>query len=217
MDVLAFLGEAGLLSLRVLLLIAPLLVWQWTFALARPWRAKAGPAGLTLAASVVAGLSAFAAVLPSAALTWDGIVAPGGYWDLDLAGFLQRSADLAGDAVPALLDIFGSDDERRNFQVCIGLSVALWLIRLIAVLMTRPPRVEEAAFLAAEMTSFFIGSFAALYAFALLLWSVNRLNFWLFLVLILLIQDFRYREPPLVCRLTRWLGGLPRRNYHVPP
>ena len=177
MDVLAWMGDAAGVLLRVFLVIAPLLAWQWTFDLAQPWRAKAGPVWLTPAASILTGLTAFAAVLPHGALTWNGIVAPGGYWDLAMPEFLSRSARLAGEAVPALLDILRFDDHRRNFQVCLAVAAALWGLRLAAVLVIEPSRMGKAVFLAAESGCLAIGMFATIYTGSLVVWLVNRLNF----------------------------------------
>ena len=82
MDLLAFIGGAGRWLLRALLVIAPLLAWQWTITLGQPYRAKTGAIGPTLVASTMVGLGALVALLPGTTLTWDAIVTSGGFWDL---------------------------------------------------------------------------------------------------------------------------------------
>lgn len=215
MDVAAFMGEAGHLLLRVLLVIAPLLVWQWTIALGQPYRASAGPVGLTVAASTMVGLAALAALMPQATLTWDAIVPHGGFWDLTLAEFLSLSFDIMRRAMPALLATLQFDDDQSNFQNWLAMAIALWLIRLAVGLIARPAR-GGWRFLGTDLASFIVGVFATIYAGPLLLWSVNRLNFWLFLLLILLIQDCRYDEPPLVFRLAGRLTRMPYRRERLP-
>ena len=61
-----------------------------------------------------------------------------------------------------------------------------------------------------------VGAFASVHAGALGVWLINRLNFWLFLVVILLIQDQRYYDPPLLRRLARWVAGLAGRHPREP-
>ncbi len=53
MDLLAFMGGAGRWLLRALVVIAPLLVCQWTIALGQPYRARAGTIVLTPASRKV--------------------------------------------------------------------------------------------------------------------------------------------------------------------
>ena len=215
MDLLAFIGGAGRWLLRALLVIAPLLAWQWTITLGQPYRAKTGAIGPTLVASTMVGLGALVALLPGTTLTWDAIVTSGGFWDLTVPEFLAVSVDIVRQALPALLATLRFDDERRNVQSWIAAALALWFIRLAIGLIAGPPR-GGSQFLLAEIAGFVIGVFATIYAGPLLMWSVNRLNFWIFLVLILLIQDFRYCDPPLTVRLLGRLTRLPQRQPRAP-
>src|SRR6185312_3609305 len=192
-----------------------LLAWQWTIGLAAHYRANAGPVGLTVAASVMVGIGALAALLPGATLTWDAIIAPGGFWDLTLWEFMSLSIDIARRAIPTLLATLQFDDERRNFQAWIAAALALWFVRM-AIGLIAAPRHRGGRFLIAELATFAVGVFGAIYTGPLLLWSVNRLNFWLFLLLVLFIQDWRYDEPPLVVRLAARLTGRARRHQPLP-
>jgi len=209
MDVLAVIGATGRLLLGVLAVIAPLLIWQWTIVLARSYRGRPGPAGLTVAASVMVGIAALAALIPGSILTWDAIAARGGFWELSLREFLSVSVGIARQAIPALQATLQFDDQRRNFQAWLAAAFALWLVRMVLGLVAGPPRGVR-RFLLAELVCFVVGVFATIYAGPLLLWSINRLNFWIFLVLILLIQDCRYDEPPLILRLA----ARPIRMFH---
>jgi hypothetical protein len=216
MDVLAFLGETGRLLLRVLVVIAPLLVWQWTFTQTRVYRDGTGPAALTVVASSMVGLAALTALLPDTTMTWDAIVAPGGFWDLSLPEFLWLAAGIARRALPNLLATLQFDDDRSNFQAWLAAAFALWFLRMAIGLLVVGPPGRGRRFLIHEFVTFVVGVFGAIYAGPLLLWSINRLNFWLLLVAIVLIQDCRYDEPPLVLRLAARLTQLQHRHHHLP-
>jgi hypothetical protein len=205
MDLLGVMVEAGRWLLRVLAVVLPLLAWQWIFALARPYRGDTGPLGLTLAAGVMIGLAALAELFPFSPLSWDAIVAPGGLWDLSVPEFLSLSVRIVRRAVPALLAALRHGDEQRNVRTWLGAAAALWFIRLAIGLLAWPKR-GGGQFLLAEIACFVAALFGTIYAGPLLLWSANRLNFWLFLVVVLLIQDYRYDRPPILQRLLRIVG-----------
>jgi len=216
MDVLAWMGDAGIFLLRVALVVAPLLLWRWTIALTSPYRAGTGSIGPTLAASAIAGLVALAATLPNSIFTWDAIVSRGGFWDLTLPEFLAVAAGVVGRAIPALLEVLQSAGARSNFVGWIAAIIVIWSARLAIGLHALPVRNARLRFLAAELACFLVGMFATIYLVTLLPWLANRLNFWLFLVLILLIQDYRYGHPPLLWRLAGWLTSTPRRHVCGP-
>jgi hypothetical protein len=220
MDVLAWMGDAGIFLLRVVLVVAPLLVWRWTIALTSPYRAGTRSVGPTLAASVMGGLGALAATLPHSIFTWDAIVSRGGFWDLKLPEFLAVAAGVVWRAIPTLLEVLQSAGAQSNLVGWIAAIIVIWSTRLAIGLHALPLRNARLRFLAAELACFLAGMFATIYLGTLLPWLANRLNFWLFLVLILLIQDYRYGHPPLLWRLTGWLTMTPRGQVcapHDPP
>jgi len=213
MDVLEFLGEVGRVALRVFILIAPLLAWQWIALWGRPYRRRAGGlADPTILAGMMVGIGMLAVILRPEILSWDAIVSVGGFWDLNVAEFVELARRMAMHGPAALLAALQFDDQRRDLQAWLVLAVVLWSIRMIAVWMAGPP-LGAVRFLAAELATLLASAFATVYLGPLLFWSINRLNFWLFLVAILLIQDYRYDEPPLFGRLV---GGV-RLRHHAPP
>jgi len=89
MDVLEILGEIGRVLLRVFIVIAPLLAWQWVALWTRPFRRRSGGlADPTVLAGMMVGVAILAVILPPEALTWDAIVTVGGFWDLGLMQFV---------------------------------------------------------------------------------------------------------------------------------
>jgi hypothetical protein len=216
MDMLAWMGEAGIFLLRAILVVAPLLVWRWTIAFTSPYRCGTGSVWPTLAASAMAGLGALAAVMPHTMLTWDAIVSPGGFWDLTLPEFLPVAAGLVRRSLPALSEVPRSDNARSLFIGWIAGILVIWGARLAVGLLAVRARNARLRFLTAELVCFVVGMSSTIYAGTLLAWLVNRLNFWLFLVVILLIQDYRYGHPPLAWRLTGWLTMTPRRHVRGP-
>jgi hypothetical protein len=202
MDVLEFLGEAGRVLLRVFIVIAPLLAWQWVALWARPYRRRVGGlADPTIIAGMMVGVAILAVILPSEALTWDAIVSVGGFWDLDLMSFVELARSMVLHGPGALLTTLIYDDERRDLQAWLALAITLWAIRVISVWMAGPPRGTN-RFLLAEAATFLASVIGTVYLGPLLLWSIDRLNFWLLLIAVLLIQDYRYDEPPLFGRLV---------------
>jgi len=213
MDVLAFLGEVGRLALPVFIVIAPLLAWQWIALWARPYRRR--PDGLTdptIIAGMMVGIGMLAVILRPETLSWGAIVSVGGFWDLSVGEFAELARSMMIHGPGALFAALQFDDERRDLEAWLVLAIVLWWIRMIAVWLTGPPR-GTVRFLAAELVTFLASAFGTVYLGPLLFWSINRLNFWLILIAILLIQDYRYDDPPLFGRLV---GGT-RLNRHAPP
>jgi len=212
-DVLEFLGEVGRVALRVFIVIAPLLAWQWVALWGRPYRRRAGGlADPTILAGMMLGVGMLAVILRPETLVWDAIVSVGGFWDLSLTEFVELARRMVVHAPGALLAALWFDDERRDLRAWLVLAVVLWWIRVAAIWLAGPP-LGTARFLAAELATFFASAFATVYLGPLLFWSINRLNFWLFLIVILLIQDYRYDDPPLLGRLV---GGI-RLKQGAPP
>src|SRR5215468_10495718 len=95
MDVLDLLGEVGRVLLRIFIVIAPLLAWQFVALWARPWRRRGG--GLTdptIIAGMMTGIAILAVIMPPEALTWDAIVTVGGFWDLGLWQFIGLAREM---------------------------------------------------------------------------------------------------------------------------
>jgi hypothetical protein len=216
MDVLEVLGEVGHFTLRAFVVVAPLLAWQWVALWARPWRRRAGGlADPTVLAGIMLGIAMLAVILPPEGLTWDAIVSVGGFWDLGLMQFVELARSMAIHGPGALLAALRYDDARRDLQAWLALAVTLWLIRAIGVWMAGPPD-GTPRFLLAELATFAASAFGTVYLGPLVLWSANRLNFWLFLFAVLLIQDYRYDEPPLFGRLVGAVNGARRRHRPLP-
>lgn len=213
MDVIDFLGEAGRVLLRVFIVIAPLLAWQWVAIWGRPYRRRNG--GLTdptIIAGMMIGIAILVVILPPVTLTWDAIVSVGGFWDLGLMEFagLARSMVLHGPG--ALIAALITDDPERDLQAWLALAMTIWAIRVLAVWLAGPPY-GSSRFLAGEVTTLLVSILGTVYLGPLLLWSINRANFWLALIAVLLIQDYRYDDPPLFGRLV---GAVRAGRHHHP-
>jgi len=216
MDVLDYLGAAGRLLLRVFIVIAPLLAWQWVALWALPYRRRSGGlADPTILAGIMAGIAVLAVILPPESLTWDAVVSVGGFWDLELMQFVELARNMVLHGPAALLTTLIVDDARRDLQAWLTLAVTLWAIRVVAVLMGGPPY-GPGRLLLAELATFLASALGTVYLGPLLLWSTNRLNFWLLLIAILLIQDFRYDEPPLFGRLVGAVNAVRHRHRPLP-
>lgn len=217
MDVLEFLGEVGRVTLRLFIVIAPLLAWQWVALWARPDRRRAGGlADPTILAGMMVGFAILYVILPSQSLNWNAIVDVGAFWDLSLGEFVDLARSMVLHGPGALLWALLYDDPWRDLRAWLALAAVVWLIRMVGVWLAGPPH-GSSRFLLAELATFVASVLGTVYLGPLVLWSINRLNFWLILVAILLIQDYRYDEPPLFGRLV---GGVRefriRRHDDVP-
>jgi hypothetical protein len=216
MDVLEVLGETGRILLRVFIVIAPLLAWQWVALWGRPYRRRAGGlADPTVIAGAMVGIAILAVILPPETLTWDAIVSVGGFWDLGLTQFVELARSIVVHGPGALLSTLFYDDPQRDLRAWLSLAVTLWAIRVVAVWMAGLPS-GTSRFLLAEATTFLASVGGTVYLGPLLLWSINRLNFWLLLVAVLLIQDYRYDEPPLFGRLVGAVNAARHRHRNLP-
>jgi hypothetical protein len=213
MDLIDFLGEAGRVLLRVFIVIAPLLAWQWVALWGRPYRHRAGGlADPTVLAGIMVGIAILAVILPPETMTWDAIVSLGGFWDLGLMQFVELARSIVVHGPGALLAALVAGDPRRDLQAWLALAMTLWAIRLIAIWLSGPPH-GSSRFLVAEAATFAASTLGTVYLGPLVLWSINRVNFWLLLMAILLIQDYRYDDPPLFGRLV---GAVRAARHHHP-
>jgi hypothetical protein len=216
MDVLEFLGDAGRFLLQVFIVIAPLLAWQWVALWGRPYRRRAGGlADPTVIAGGMIGIAILAVILPPDMLSWDAIVSIGGIWDLGLMQFVELARSFVVHGPGALLIMLFYDDQRRDLQAWLALAFTLWAVRALAVWLPGPP-FGTSRFLLAELATFLASIIGTVYLGPLVLWSINRLNFWLLLVAVLLIQDYRYDEPPLFSRLVGAVNAVRHRRTALP-
>jgi hypothetical protein len=216
MDVLDYLGAAGRLLLRVFIVIAPLLAWQWVALWARPYRRRSGGlADPTILAGIMAGIAVLAVILPPESLTWDAVVSVGGFWDLELMQFVELARNMVLHGPAALLTTLIVDDARRDLQAWLALACTIWAVRMLAVWLAGPPYGTGRFFLA-EVATFIASALGTIYLGPLVLWSIDRLNFWLLLIAILLIQDYRYDDPPLFGRLVGAVSNARHRHRGLP-
>ena len=214
-DIFALLGDAGRIVLRTFIVAAPLLAWQFVALWARPMRRRSGGlADPTVIAGMMVGVAILVVILPAEALTWQGIVMVDGYWDMGLWQFMSVAHDMVVNGPIALLTELAVDDTQRDLQAWLGLAMTLWLLRAIAVGLAGAPQ-GGTRLLLGEVTTLVTSVIGSVYFGPLLLWSLNRLNFWLLLIVILLIQDYRYDEPPLFGRLVGAVSGVRRRQRVV--
>jgi hypothetical protein len=217
MDVLEFLGDASRVLLRTFVVMAPLLAWQWVALWSRPYRGRgAGLADPTIIAGMMIGVAVLAVIMQPETLTWDAIVAVGGFWDLTLMQFIALARGMVLHGPHALLVTLVYDDARRNLHAWVALAVTIWLVRVIAVWLRRPP-LGPSRLVLGEIATLVASVVGTIYLGPLLFWSINELNFWLLLVGILLIQDYRYDEPPLSERLLGAVNTFRHRRHNAPP
>lgn len=216
MDVLDLLGDVGRVLLRIFIVIAPLLAWQFVALWARPWRRRGGGlADPTVISGMMTGIAILVVILPPAALSWNAIATVGGFWDLGLWQFIGLAREMVLEGPGALLAALLRDDPQRDLQAWLALAMTLWLVRVIAVWLAGPLQGGD-RLLAAEAVTYLASVVGTVYLGPLLLWSVNQLNFWVLLIAVLLIQDYRYDEPPLFGRLVGAVNGMRHRRRTVP-
>ncbi|MEJ0019336.1 MAG: hypothetical protein WDN25_22850 [Acetobacteraceae bacterium] len=215
MDVLDLLGDAGRIILRIFVVIAPLLAWQLVAIRVRPWRRRdGGLADPTVMAGMMTGFGILAVSLPPEVLTWNAIVSVGGAWDLGLWQFMDVARETVLGGPGALAAALMHGDAQRDLQAWLALAMTLWLVRVGAVWLSGPLG-WAGPLLAGEVVTFLASVFGTVYLGPLVLWSINRLNFWLLLIAVLLIQDYRYDEPPLFGRLVGAVNGVRNRPRRV--
>jgi hypothetical protein len=164
---------------------------------------------------MMVGFAILTVILPPEALSWDAIVDVGGFWDLRLGEFIDFARGIVLHGPGALLEVVLYDDPRRDLRAWLVLAGVLWLLRVVGVWMAGPPH-GSTRFLLAELATFIASVLGTVYLGPLVLWSINELNFWLALVAVLLIQDYRYDEPPLFGRLVGGVAGWRRAHHDAP-
>lgn len=193
MDVLDLLSSAASYAIGPLLIIVPLLLYRWVTDTAAHWdlygasrEDNATLAGLLLGVCLVA-----VTPLPGQPLSFDSVFNRGGPWDFHLETFGALVLDRMEVAPGHLLDRLVFDDERLNLLLGVAMAAALLAGRAIAGVVWQGWR-QSVATIAMDLTVVLFTAALTLYAVILTLWLCNRLNFWLFLVAILMIQEYRY-------------------------
>lgn len=205
MDVLNLLSSAASDAVGVLLIVVPLLLYRWlmdSFAHWPPYGAmrkdKATIAGFLLGICLVA-----VTPLPGQPLSFDSIFNRGGPWDFGMDAFCDLVLDRTAAAPRRLLDGLILDDERLNLTLGVAVAAAL----LTGDAITGFFRLRWRRALAGVFIDLIVAALTAvltIYAAMLVLWLCNRLNFWLFLVGILAIQEYRYNLLGLFPRHRRF-------------
>lgn len=193
MDVLDLLSSAASDAVGPLLIIGPLLLYRWVTDTAAHWdlygamrEDNATLAGLLLGVCLVA-----VTPLPGEPLTFDALFNRGGPWDFHIDAFGDLVLDRVATAPGRLLDRLTLDDDRLNLTLGVAMAAALLAGRAIAGVVRQGWR-PSLATIAMDLIVTVLTATLTLYAVILTLWLCNRLNFWLFLVAILAIQEYRY-------------------------
>lgn len=193
MDVLDYLNSAASAAVGPLLIIIPLLLYRWvtdTAAHSEPY----GPRRVDNAtlAGLILGICLIAATpLPGEPLTFESVFTAGGPWDFRLEPFGALVFDRLEAAPWHLIERLSVDDERRNLTLGVGLATALLMVRATTGFARHGWRLSLLE-IALDLIITALTAALALYAVLLTLWLCNRLNFWLFAVAILMIQEYRY-------------------------
>ncbi|WP_448191837.1 hypothetical protein [Azospirillum sp. sgz301742] len=193
MDVLEHLSAALSAAIGPLLIVIPLLLYRWvtdTAAHSEPY----GPRRVdnaTLAGLIVGVCLIAVTPLPGEPLSVDSIFMAGGPWDIRLGQFGALVIDRLDAAPWFLIERLSLDDERLNLTLGVGVAMALLLVRAATGFAHHGWRLSLQE-IALDLVITTLTAALALYAAVLTLWLCNRLNFWLFLVAILMIQEYRY-------------------------
>lgn len=193
MDVLNLLSSAASDAVGVLLIVVPLLLYRWLTDSVAHWppygamrKDKAAIAGFLLGVCLVA-----VTPLPGQPLSVDSIFNRGGPWDFEMDAFGDLVFDRMVAAPGLLLDRLILDDERLNLTLGVTAAAALLVGHAIGGFFRLRWRQAVATVVFDQIVAA-MTAILTLYAVMLALWLCNRLNFWIFLVGILAIQEYRY-------------------------
>jgi hypothetical protein len=132
---------------------------------------------------------------------------------MGVTNFLEVARFVMLRGPEAILVRLQIDDPRHNLAVWLGLAGLLWAVWLAYALAHRWRR-GVLRLLIAEAACLAIAALGALYWAPLLLWMVNWLNFWVFLVALLALQDLRYQRRPWLYRFGAEMLGRRRTVLH---
>lgn len=193
MDVLDILSSAAAYAIGPLLIIVPLLLYRWVTDTAAHWDLYGGfrednatLAGLLLGVCLVASTP-----LPGQPLTFDSVFNRGGPWDIHMEAFGALVIDRMQVAPGFLLDRLILDDERLNLTLGVAMAAALLFGRAVTGVIWQGWRLSVVT-VAMDLTVATLTAALTLYTAILTLWMCNRLNFWLFLLAIVMMQEYRY-------------------------
>jgi hypothetical protein len=180
--------EAGILALLPILLIAAgTRVINGLRDARLPWTPYIELAAF--ATGVAAGVIVFGRSIDPALLGPSEVFRAGGTWDLSFGEFLARLAN------PLHYDL-----------AAIFLSQSGALILLLGVIIIAAPivRFQSPAAISNGIRNAFLavsGAYLTIYGFGYCLWLLNRLNFWIFLLLMIIIH-LRSRSDHVVVKLN---------------
>ncbi len=192
MDILTFLQSTFLVLALPVALVLPFSLWFRISDAAHlhhpygSWRpALATFCGLALGACQVA------AVLQPGSLTFEAIFDGGGYWDLAIGDFAELVMHRIGDGPHRLADILVTDDSRLNYGVVVMLVATLFAVDVGLTLAAGGRGPALLAFLL-DLLMAALAAVLTVYTVHVAFWLLNRLNFWVIAVVLLLLQEFRY-------------------------
>ena len=177
-----------------LMIAVPLLLFRWgvdAAAYSEPyghWRvSNASIAGVILGVCLLV-----APPLPGRPQTIMGVLDKTSPWSMSSPDFAAMALDRLLVAPHALIDELLEGDSRSNLAVALLVAGALVMLR---ALVDTVREFDWPMTIATLMIDVFIMALTAmmlLYTAILALWLCNRLNFWVLLLVILLIQEYRY-------------------------
>lgn len=192
MDVLTFLGIGALILLQPLALILPFALWFRISEAAHyhhpygSWRP-----GLATFAGVALGICQIVAQWEPNTLTFQAIFHEGGRWELGIDEFWTLVAQRLADGPHSLMDHLLTDDERWNYSLIVFIAAILFVLDFLRTLVDGFRGPALLGFLL-DITMAVLACGLTIYGVHAGLWLLNRLNFWVVLVAILLLQEFRY-------------------------
>lgn len=133
-----------------------------------------------------------------------------------MTGFLRRALAWAARAVPTMAELLRADDAERDLRVWLSLAGAVWLLRVAGGLL-RAGAAKAGGLLLAELAVLVVSVYGTIYLGLLVVWLFNLLNFWMLLLLVVLLQDFRHNDPPWLARLTAATGSFALYGSYSPP
>ena len=203
MDVLAALRGSGQIGLAAAILAGPLLVWRRCVLVAAVWRGRGGARGRadpTVLAGCLTGAALCGQALPEGSLDFAALLGVGGFWDRPVAALPGLLRDLAA-AAPDRVAAAWAADARGDLRLLLAMAAAPLLVRLTIAARTLSGG-RLARRLLAETMVFAVSVGGVAWTLPLLCWGVNRLNVWLILAAIVVIQDVRYGRPAVTPRLA---------------
>lgn len=203
MDLLNLAWAWALVVAQPLALVLPVMLWSRISEAAHfhhpygSWR----PALATLA-GVSLGLSMVVAMWEPGTLTFSAIFEAEGRWNLSVHDFWTLVMERLADGPHRLLEVLTTDDERWNYTVVVAVVAVLFALDSAITLVAGFRGPPLLAFLL-DLTMAVLACGLTIYGIHAVLWLLNRLNFWVIAVAILLLQEYRYSVLHLFRRRRR--------------